>query len=67
MYDVEPLPAGHPLLALDNVVLSPHTGYVTREAYHIFFDNVVRNIEQYLSGELPARCLNPEAKDRRAR
>ena len=67
VYDVEPLPAGHPLLALDNVVLSPHTGYVTREAYHIFFDNVVRNIEQYLSGELPARCLNPEAKGGRAR
>jgi hypothetical protein len=33
VYDVEPLPAAHPLRGLDNVVLTGHTGYSTREAF----------------------------------
>lgn len=65
VFDVEPLPTGHPLLMLDNVVLTPHTGYVTQEAYHIFFRQVVENIETYLDGQLPPRALNPEALMRR--
>ncbi len=65
VYDVEPLPPDHPLLALDNVVLTPHTGYVTQEAYHQFFRQVVENIETYLNGEIPARALNPEVLRRR--
>jgi phosphoglycerate dehydrogenase-like enzyme len=67
VYDVEPLPRDHPFLALDNVVLAPHTGYVTREAYHLFFEQVVTAIDSYLSGTLPPRALNPEALARRAR
>ncbi|MBI4572190.1 MAG: D-2-hydroxyacid dehydrogenase family protein [candidate division NC10 bacterium] len=66
VFDVEPLPANHPLVMLDNVVLTPHTGYVTQEAYHIFFRQVVENIESYLDGQLPPRTLNPEAMKRRA-
>ncbi len=65
VYDVEPLPPNHPLLALDNVVLTPHTGYVTEEAYHQFFRQVVENIETYLNGEIPTRALNPEVLRRR--
>ena len=61
VFDVEPLPRGHPLLALDNVVLSPHMGYVTREAYHHFFRQVVEGIGQYLDGRVPPHALNPEA------
>jgi len=61
VFDVEPLPRGHPLLALDNVVLSPHMGYVTREAYHHFFRQVVEGIEHYLDGRVPPHALNPEA------
>lgn len=45
VFDIEPLPRGHPLLMLENVVLSPHMGYVTREAYHHFFRQVVEGIE----------------------
>jgi len=66
VFDVEPLPAHHPLLALENVVLSPHKGYVTQEAYHIFFRQVVESIESYLDGGLPPRALNPEARGRRS-
>ncbi len=68
VYDVEPLPTNHPLLLLENVVLSPHKGYVTQEGYHIFFiffRQVVENIESYLDGNLPPRALNPEARGRR--
>ena len=64
MCDVEPLPADHPLRSLDNVVLSPHLGYVTAEAYHLFFTQVVDNLVRYLDGELPARTLNPEVMAR---
>jgi len=52
VFDEEPLPADHPLLALDNVVLAPHTGYVTREAYRAWFTKVVDHIDRYLRGEL---------------
>jgi len=65
VFDVEPLPADHPLLALDNVVLTPHVGYVTREAYDIFFRQTVENIEMYLDGKVPPRALNPEVMARR--
>jgi phosphoglycerate dehydrogenase-like enzyme len=65
VYDLEPLPRDHSLLALDNVTLTPHIGYVTEEAYHVFFRQVVENIESYLGGQLPPRVLNPEALTRR--
>lgn len=65
VYDVEPLPADHPLRALDNVVLSPHMGYVTAEAYRLFFTQAVESIDLYLRGEVPPRTLNPEALERR--
>jgi phosphoglycerate dehydrogenase-like enzyme len=65
VFDQEPLPAGHPFLALDNVVLTPHIGYVTREAYDAFFSQVVENIETFLDGKVPARALNPEVMGRR--
>jgi phosphoglycerate dehydrogenase-like enzyme len=64
VYDVEPLPPDHPLLALDNAVLTPHLGYVTEEAYHVFFRQVAENIEAYLSGQMPPRALNPDALTR---
>lgn len=66
VFDEEPLPADHPFLGLDNIVLTPHTGYVTREAYRGFFAGVVENIDRYLRGEAPARCLNPEARETRS-
>jgi len=61
VFDVEPLPRDHPLLSLDNVVLTPHLGYVTQEAYHTFFEQAVENILTWLEGRVPARALNPEA------
>jgi phosphoglycerate dehydrogenase-like enzyme len=66
VYDVEPLPEKHPLRSSENVVLSPHMGFVTREAYHLFFSQAVEAIDNYLQGKVPPRALNPRAIERRA-
>ncbi len=66
VYEVEPLPADHPFVGLDNAVLTPHLGYVTHETYRIFFRQVAENIAAYLDGRTPPRCINPEAAARRA-
>jgi len=57
VFDQEPLPPEHPLLRLDNVVLTPHIGYVTKETYSIFFGEAVEDILAFL-GDRPVRVLN---------
>jgi len=57
VYSQEPLPIDHPLRGLDNVTLSPHTGYVSDLAYEQFWAGTVDNITAFLSGE-PKRVLN---------
>jgi phosphoglycerate dehydrogenase-like enzyme len=57
-FDVEPLPAGHPFLSLDNVLLTPHLGFVTKGAYAGFYGDTVDNIAAYLKGS-PIRVIEP--------
>ena len=57
VYDVEPLPADHPLRALENTVLTPHLGYVSRDTYEVSFGQAVENIEAWLKGA-PIRLIN---------
>lgn len=57
VYDREPLPADHPLVHLDNVILTPHIGYVTEETYEVFFGDVVDDILAFLAGN-PIRVLS---------
>jgi phosphoglycerate dehydrogenase-like enzyme len=58
VYDQEPLPPGHPLLACPNTMLTPHLGYVSTQNYAAYFKGAVEVIEAYLKGqpirELPA-------------
>ncbi|NKQ53672.1 D-2-hydroxyacid dehydrogenase family protein [Amycolatopsis sp. K13G38] len=56
VYDVEPLPAGHPLRELPNVTLTPHLGYVTRETYETFYRDAVEDIAAYQAGA-PVRVM----------
>jgi phosphoglycerate dehydrogenase-like enzyme len=49
----EPLPQDHPLCSLDNVVLTPHLGYATRENLAAFFDAALDNIKAWLDGREP--------------
>lgn len=68
VFDTEPLPVDHPLRSLENVVLTPHMGYVTEESYAQFFRQAVENIESYLDGQVPAGAMNPQVlADRVAR
>lgn len=58
VFDREPLPTGHPLLGLDNVVLTPHLGYVTKETYEVFYGDAVEDILAFLEGA-PVRVIAP--------
>jgi phosphoglycerate dehydrogenase-like enzyme len=62
VFDQEPLPPGHPLTVLDNTLLVPHIGYVTKEQYQVRYRDTVENVAAYLRGE-PLRVINPEALD----
>lgn len=56
VFDIEPLPIEHPLRKLDNVVLTPHLGYVTEQNYRAFFAGIVEDIRSFLDGK-PVRVL----------
>jgi len=64
VFAVEPLSKHHPLLELDNVVLTPHLGWPTDAGFEGFADNAVANILDYMDGKL-TRALNPEALQHR--
>ena len=50
VYDIEPLPAGHPFTTMRNVVLTPHLGYVVEDTMRRFYTQSVENILAYLEG-----------------
>ncbi len=56
VFDIEPLPVEHPLRKLDNVVLTPHLGYVAAQNYRAFFAGTVDDIRAFLDGK-PARVI----------
>ena len=57
VYDIEPLPADHPLLAAPNTVLTPHLGYVSSGTFDVFFRDMVADIAAFHAGE-PVRVIN---------
>jgi D-3-phosphoglycerate dehydrogenase len=60
VYDEEPLSdPDHPLLEMDNVVCTPHIGYVTRDEYEIQFSDIFDQIVAYAAGK-PINVVNPE-------
>jgi phosphoglycerate dehydrogenase-like enzyme len=58
VFDREPLPSDHAFRNLPNVVATPHLGYVTEEAYRLFYGQSVENIEAWLAGK-PVRVIAP--------
>ena len=61
VYETEPLlDTSDPLLQLDNVVCTPHIGYVTRDEWEIQFADVFDQINAYAAGR-PTNVVNPDA------
>jgi D-3-phosphoglycerate dehydrogenase len=56
VFDTEPLPLDHPLRKMDNVVLTPHLGYVSEQNYKHYFAGVVEDIRGFLDGK-PVRVM----------
>jgi D-3-phosphoglycerate dehydrogenase len=58
VFEVEPLPIDHPFRKLDNVVLTPHLGYVSEQNYRKQYPEVVEDIRAWLDGK-PVRVIAP--------
>src|SRR3984893_4632919 len=51
VFSVEPLPTDHPFRKLDNIVLTPHLGYVTEEGFRFHYRQMVEGIDAWFKGE----------------
>jgi len=60
VFDVEPPPADHPFRTMDNVVVTPHLGYVTDETLRAFYTDTLDAVVAYVNGA-PIRIANPAA------
>jgi phosphoglycerate dehydrogenase-like enzyme len=60
VFDREPLPAGHPFRSLDNVVVTPHIGYVTEQGFRTAWQRMAEDVAAYLAGS-PIRVVTDPA------
>ena len=58
VFEVEPLPLDHPFRKMDNVVITPHLGYVSEQNYRKYFPGIVEDIRAWLDGK-PVRVIAP--------
>ncbi|MES5821008.1 D-2-hydroxyacid dehydrogenase family protein [Streptomyces sp. RG80] len=56
VFDVEPLPADHPMRTAPRLLATPHLGYVSQANYRTYYGQAVENIQAYLAGA-PVRRL----------
>jgi D-3-phosphoglycerate dehydrogenase len=60
VYEEEPMrDTGHPLLNMENVVCTPHLGYVSRDEYELQFADIFEQLNAYAAGA-PIHVVNPE-------
>jgi phosphoglycerate dehydrogenase-like enzyme len=57
VFDIEPLPLDHPFRKMDNVVITPHLGYVSEQNYRKYFPDIVEDIRAWLDGK-PVRVIS---------
>lgn len=58
VFDTQPLRGNHPLLALDNVLLTPHAAGLTRQSMHRMSLGTAEEVRRLLSGQLPRNLVN---------
>jgi phosphoglycerate dehydrogenase-like enzyme len=58
VFDIEPLPLDHPFRKMDNVVITPHLGYVSQQNYQRYYPDIIDNIRGFLDGK-PVRVVAP--------
>jgi D-3-phosphoglycerate dehydrogenase len=58
VFDVEPLPLDHPFRKMDNVVVTPHLGYVSQQNYEKYYPDILDDIRGFLDGN-PVRVITP--------
>ena len=58
VFEQEPLPADHIFRKLDNIIVTPHIGYVTKESFGAYYQSAVENIQAFLEGQPIPRLLN---------
>jgi phosphoglycerate dehydrogenase-like enzyme len=51
VFDIEPLPPSHPFRTLDNVLATPHIGYVSHGLYKTFYEDTVANVRRWLDAQ----------------
>ncbi|GGS45920.1 D-2-hydroxyacid dehydrogenase family protein [Streptomyces cinerochromogenes] len=56
VFDIEPLPAGHPMRTAPRLLATPHLGYVSHANYTTYYGQAVEDIQAYLAGS-PVRRL----------
>ena len=65
VFETEPLPGGHPLTTLDQVVLTPHVAYYTEESYAELKSRTMHNLIDAVGGHEMHNVVNPEVLDHR--
>jgi phosphoglycerate dehydrogenase-like enzyme len=60
VFDREPLPADHPFRSLENVVVTPHIGYVTEQGFRASWQRMAEDVAAYLAGS-PIRVVTDPA------
>ena len=58
VFDIEPMPADHPILSAPNTVLTPHLGYVTEQNYRTYYEVAVAATNAFLAGA-PIGVIKP--------
>jgi len=64
VYETEPVLRDHPLLAMDNVVCTPHLGYVVRDTYELYFGQAFDQVNAFAAGQT-VNAVNPEVLGKR--